>query len=322
MFIFLLLITLNIEPSACFSFLAVGDWGGIGFFPYYTPKENRVAKRMDEIAQKQNSSFVLALGDNFYFHGVANEYDSRFIKTFESVYSGSALQVPWYVLAGNHDHYGNITAQIAYSKYSKRWNFPSLYYDFIIKLPNGMQILIVMIDTITIAGQTDDNSTVFEFVDHEAADEQLDWINKTLSNSTADFILVCGHYPIWSVAEHGPTDVLVKKLRPMLVENQVTAYLAGHDHTLQFFDDLSGTVYVQSGAGNFCDSSTKHKDDVPENSLKFNGCDHGGFVEVSVDDTMVFNYYYGENWFSSKSGVAYSSPPLHPRTSEKTQIEK
>ena len=56
--------------------------------------------------------------------------------------------------------------------------------------------------------------------------------------------------------------------------------------------------------------------------LRFNGCDHGGFVEVSVDDTMLFNYYYGENWFSSKSGVAYSSPPLYPRTSEKTQVEK
>lgn len=47
-------------------------------YPYVTPVETSVAKRMALLAETMNAQFVLALGDNFYFDGVKNVDDKRF----------------------------------------------------------------------------------------------------------------------------------------------------------------------------------------------------------------------------------------------------
>ena len=62
------------------------------------------------------AQFTLALGDNFYDEGIpTNASDPRFAATFEQVFTHQQLALPWYVIGGNHDHYGNITAQLAYT---------------------------------------------------------------------------------------------------------------------------------------------------------------------------------------------------------------
>lgn len=67
----------------------------------------------------------------------------------------------------------------------------------------------------------------------EASETQWKWIEDTLQSSTAHYLIVGGHFPVWSVAEHGPTDCLVNRLRPLLQKYKVTAYISGHDHNLQ-----------------------------------------------------------------------------------------
>ncbi len=52
----------------------------------------------------------------------------------------------------------------------------------------------------------------------------------------APYLLVNGHYPVYSVAEHGPTQCLVDRLRPLLHQYHATAYICGHDHNLQVID--------------------------------------------------------------------------------------
>ena len=46
----------------------------------------------------------------------------------QDVFTASSLQSRWYIVCGNHDHYGNCSAEIAYTKQSNRWYFPDYYY--------------------------------------------------------------------------------------------------------------------------------------------------------------------------------------------------
>ena len=59
-------------------FLALGDWGGLPFWPYATPLEKAVGEQMGRIAKTNKTSFTVALGDNFYFDGVKDVEDKRF----------------------------------------------------------------------------------------------------------------------------------------------------------------------------------------------------------------------------------------------------
>ena len=147
------------------------------------------------------------------------------------------------------------------------------------------------------------------------SESQWSWINSTLKASTADFLIVAGHYPVWSIAEHGSTPDLVQKLQPMLQSNKVTAYMCGHgmfyvfylyiiififvvciDHTFEYIDTGDGVGYVDTGGTHVCDSSTEHSNTIPKNSLKFHGCDDGGFTRIKIDSTgMTVTYYYGKS---------------------------
>jgi hypothetical protein len=108
-------VTLN---STAFTALLLGDWGGQDKTPYTEPGQVACAAGMAVTASQYGANAAFLLGDNFYSSGIhGSAYDARFQETFEGVYTAASLQnIPFYVVAGNHDHAGNVSAQIAYTK--------------------------------------------------------------------------------------------------------------------------------------------------------------------------------------------------------------
>uniref|UniRef100_H2ZPY5 Tartrate-resistant acid phosphatase type 5 n=1 Tax=Ciona savignyi TaxID=51511 RepID=H2ZPY5_CIOSA len=299
--------SLNYETNSdVLKLVVMGDWGGLPFYPYYSPFEYATSKHLMNVAVGGNYHAVLALGDNFYFNGVTDEYDSRFQNTFENVFNNQAFEtIPWFVLGGNHDHYGNITGQLEYTKHSSRWHYPALWYK--LQLSGiGFNITVIMIDTVTLCGNTVyDGAQPKGTDDHEAAESQLSFIEDSLKQTTDSYVIVAGHFPVWSVAEHGPTECLLQKLKPLLEKYKATAYMCGHDHNLQHIREANSTVdYFVSGAVDVVTPSMKHKDAVPANSLQFywgNLLGLGGFATVdATKDEMMLKYH------SATGSVLYS----------------
>lgn len=150
-------------------------------------------------------------------------------------------------IIGNRDHKGNIEAQIEYTKVSSRWHFPALYYTEAVQLPDSdVTVQFIFLDTMRTRPRVDCS---LELVAHTLSfhkvylgpnNERQDmWLEDTLQKSTADWLFVCGHHPVYSAGRHGPTPRLVTQLRPLLEKYKVAAYLCGHDHNLQHIQGMS-----------------------------------------------------------------------------------
>lgn len=121
-----------------------------------------------------------------------------------------------------------------------------------------------------------------------------------IAQTKVPYIIVAGHFPVWSISSHGPTQCLVDKLRPLLHKYNVSAYLAGHDHTLQHIQDtyLDHTVdYIVTGASNFVEASQVNLPKIPPNSLKFYWSDKSSVVDgglnliVANKDNMTITFF-------------------------------
>jgi len=110
---------------------------------------------------------------------------------------------------------------------------------------------------------------------------------------TADYLIVGGHYPVWSTGHHGPTWQLVDQLKPLFEKYKVTSYICGHDHNLQSIQEKNSSIaYHVVGCANFVDPRTTHKSSVPDGSSKFFWAElYGGFAAVSVtDEELLFTF--------------------------------
>ena len=237
---------LTAASAAPLDLLVVGDWGRDG-----TNHQREVAAQMDKAAAALGSRCVVSVGDNFYEDGVQSASDPQWHSSFEAIYSGRSLQIPWYVALGNHDYRGVPQAQIDYTRRSTRWRMPDRYYKVAGSEIGAPHLDLFVIDTSPLVHQYRDNvhSAIAANVASQDVSAQLRWLDEQLGKSTAPWKLVVGHHTIYSGGSgHGDTPETKDLILPLLKKHGVQAYINGHDHDLQHI--RRGAVdYICCGAG-------------------------------------------------------------------------
>jgi acid phosphatase len=198
-------------------FFTFGDWG-IG-----DAKQMAVAQALRDFCAKEVCDFGLLLGDNFYDFGVTSVDDPLWDSRFEQMYQG--LDLPFYAALGNHDHQGNIQAQIDYSNQpgQTRWKLPGRQYT-------------------ARFGETDANPLIEIFVlDSETySANDATQLREDLNESQARWKFLAMHHPIYSNGSHGDTDYLIDFVLPIICQ-KVDVVLVGHDHLFShLFDPTDG----------------------------------------------------------------------------------
>ena len=222
------------EPGS--SFLAIGDWGTA------SAEQKKLAIEMGRTAAAAGARFVISTGDNFYRDGVVSTEDSQWKTSYEDIYDAPSLMVPWYPVLGNHDHRGNVRAQVDYTQRSLRWRMPATYYTHSEVLSDGTRTQFFFLDTDPIQRQY--ASWTGRFV----GNDQHTWLERELVSSNARWKIVVGHHPVFSGEPGKASQALMNWLAPLLERHRVQVYLNGHSHNLEHIV-VRGVHYLTSGAG-------------------------------------------------------------------------
>jgi len=205
----------RLASGHAYRFVAFGDWGA------GTPFQKDIAEPLAQLEQKAPFDSVLLLGDNFYPTGNVERLGKPY---FTDMYP-TLLQrhVQFIVAMGNHDTLmGHQAEQVTFFK------IPGYYY-----MVHKPEIDFFVLNT---------NSFARDNV-------QQQWLKRALSESKAPWKIVMGHNPIYSSGEHGFNQGLHETLEPLLVQQKVDLYLAGHDHEYERFKPIQGVQYIVSGGG-------------------------------------------------------------------------
>jgi tartrate-resistant acid phosphatase type 5 len=264
-------------------FYTIGDWGKL------TPGLFATSKSMSEISNKIKPDFIISLGDNFYPNGVKSTDDPQWTQTYQNIFNHPNLNCPWYSILGNHDYIYNPQAQIDYylEKKDERWTMPYNYYS-VTKQLGSTTLQIVFIDTVEL-----DTISTYSLLNKDTikknnlteanSNKQLEWIKYVLENSKADWLIVAGHYNMYTGGWHNSNLNLINMLKPLFIKYKVDMYFAGHCHNLEHLSD-SGIEYIISGSGAKTGNTSKIY------QTKF---DHGGngyTIHELVNDKL-YNYF-------------------------------
>jgi acid phosphatase len=280
--VFVLAVLPEAAEGKSLSWTVLGDWG---FKIHY-------AKKIAAVSKSAGSKFWMGIGDNFYLNGVKSTHDPKWKSVFENIYNTKGS---WFsnkrfeVIAGNHDYKGSIKAQLDYTnKKGTNWYFPKKYYTVRREVDSGVSVDFVYIDTTPL--------TEFKKKDMD----QVKWLKDTLEASTATWIIVIGHHPIYSLT--GNNNWMIQHVLPLLKKAKVAAYICGHHHSLQHHVEKNMHYLV---VGNTAAAKPPNKSEVagsPKTKFLYcnkaqykkngrGGCMGFATMKISSKNTMSFDYH-------------------------------
>ena len=324
-------------------FYTIGDWGVRGIdgidggknFP--GSAQMAVARQMKLLAEHVQPQFIATLGDNFYGSGVADVNDRQWIDKYEHVYLGnnsSIRSTRWFASLGDHDHCGNVQAQIDYhSAKNYLWHLghgkaPYYHKEFRIgdesstsdsdndNISDEMQLIVI--DWVGLEGllagkeKRRFETQLGEFASAEAGEEQLNWLKRVLERGHGKYRwrVVTAHRPIISASSRFANDNVAypgesstrEALRVLLENSDIDVYINGHDHTAQHActqrDDFGGrnklTHYVTNGIGGYELHHLVQNENRPIETLEAKNTFHG-FAMHSVTKDKFDTVFIGHD---------------------------
>lgn len=247
------------------SLYVLGDFGTGGSL------QKKVARAMNDRAARFGMPLaMISTGDNIYPGGVESATDAQWQTKFERIYALENLQnKKWVAVLGNHDYRGSVNAQIEYGKINKQWIMPSTY--FVQPCPNAETMLTLFcLDTQAILKK----STGWK--------EQIQWLEHEVQQCKSRWKVVVGHHPLRSYGHYQDQVWLLDLIKPILDDNDVAAYLCGHDHDLQVIQNPNDKfTCIVSGSGGGCRSTTWGA----HSKIAGTG---GGFAVLQFDKSSMF----------------------------------
>ena len=224
---------------------------------YYEQKP--IAELMGRMAEQDDVEAVLALGDTHHYMGVESVTDPLWITNVELIYRHPELQVPWYLILGNHEDRGSTQAVVDYSQVSRRWQMPARYYSKVFE-DDGVSLRVVFVDTTPLIDKYHKDTADYPDVAQQNMDAQLDWLDKELAQAKENWVVVVGHHPIYADTPKSSSERtdLQQRLDPILRRHQVNMYICGHIHNFQHVR-IAGTRmdYVVNSSGSLSRQEVK-----------------------------------------------------------------
>jgi predicted phosphodiesterase len=190
-------------------FAVIGDTG-TGDKPQY-----EIGRRLEEYRQRINFTFAIMVGDNIY----GSERPQDFQKKFEIPYKPLLdAGVMFYAALGNHDDPNQ--------RFYKPFNMNGeRFYTF-----------------------TKGNIEFFVLDSNYMDRKQLDWLERALKDSKADWKMAYFHHPLYSSGEtHGSEGDMRTLLEPLFVKYGMDVVFAGHEHFYERVKPQKGIHYFTCG---------------------------------------------------------------------------